>query len=96
MTVGLTLNEILTNALKHAFPGEASGTLHVEFTPDPERNEGKLVVRDSGPGMGPPRMGGSGLRLISSLVDKLGGSIQRADNAGGGTRYELRFPLSTP
>jgi len=96
VTVGLILNEILTNALKHAFPGEASGTLHVEFTPDLGRNVGKLVVRDSGPGMGPPRMGGSGLRLISSLVDKLGGSIQRADNAGGGTRYELRFPLSTP
>lgn len=94
VAVGLILNELIVNALKHAFPGEACGTIRVELTPDLDRGDATLVVLDTGRGMGPPRKGSSGLGLLSSLAEQIGGRIQRSDNLGGGTRYELQFPLA--
>jgi two-component sensor histidine kinase len=92
--IGLVLNEIITNALKHAFPGEATGTIRVEFTPAPERSEAALVVVDTGRSMGPPRQGGSGLGLMATLADQLDGQMERSANPGGGMRHEFRFPFA--
>jgi two-component sensor histidine kinase len=96
LAVGLILNELVTNALKHAFPGEAAGMVRVEFAPDPERNQGLLVVTDTGRGIGAPKQGGSGLGLMSSLAEQTGGRLERSAGPGGGTRHELRFPLANP
>jgi two-component sensor histidine kinase len=70
--------------------------VRVEFAPDPERNQGLLVVTDTGRGIGAPKQGGSGLGLMSSLAEQTGGRLERSAGPGGGTRHELRFPLANP
>jgi len=47
---GLALNELITNALKHAFPSGRRGTIRVELS---KREEGmlRLVVKDDGVGL---------------------------------------------
>ncbi|NUB25637.1 GAF domain-containing protein [Azospirillum brasilense] len=63
VSLGLITNELVTNALKYAFP-DGKGTVRVEFTADQEIGQGCLVVADDGVGMGKPREGSSGLRLV--------------------------------
>jgi PAS domain S-box-containing protein len=76
-TLGLILNELLTNALKHAFPGSRAGTITVSLF-----NEGEdivLEVEDDGSGL-PAGFGlqdtqGLGLKLVQMLAKQLGGSV---------------------
>jgi two-component sensor histidine kinase len=68
---GLILTELISNALKHAFPAERSGTLRIGLG---RTGSGgiELVVADDGVGMptnGPPDSDASlGLRLVRSLA----------------------------
>ena len=70
MAVGLITNELLTNALKYAFPDDRAGTVTVRFSRDDGRFE--LVVADDGVGVSPETppsgSGGLGQRLIRSLA----------------------------
>lgn len=62
--VGLIMNELLTNALKYAFPDERSGTVKVRFWRD--QDSFCLRVHDDGVGMTfkrTPRGSGLGQRL---------------------------------
>ena len=45
----LIVNELITNAYKHAFPGQTEGLMHIQFTETD--NEYTLVVSDNGCGM---------------------------------------------
>ena len=91
--VALMLNELITNALKHAFVDGRPGLLSVSVRPD-----GKYVairVVDDGHGMPaqPSRTGSFGRRLIESLARQLAASIAWHP-AAPGTRVELRLPLA--
>lgn len=89
--VGLIVNELLTNALKYAFPEGRSGTIRVRFS-----NEGDqcycLDVRDDGIGMGETEPSGYGLRLVEMLAKQLGGTI--LTQPGQGVHTVIRFPTS--
>ena len=101
---GLILNELVTNALKHAYPDGRSGEIRVGMK---ETESGvKLAVEDDGVGLGAApgpadRPGGSrepslGLSLVRGLAEQLHGRLfvtdRAADGAGGhGTRFELEF-----
>ena len=63
--LGLIVNELVTNALKHAYPDGAGGVIKVTFEITPGR-EGALFVSDDGVGMGPPREGSLGTNLVTS------------------------------
>jgi len=89
--LGLIVNELVTNAIKHAFPG-GQGTVRVEFTVDREIEQGCLTVADDGAGMGPPRPGSSGLQLVQGLAAQIGGSVEQV-NPGQGTVFRISFPL---
>lgn len=89
--VGLIVNELVTNSLKYAFGGEG-GTIRVASTMDPEVSEGHLVVEDKGRGMGAPREGGLGLKLIRAFSDQLDGQVEQ-EPVEKGTRTCVRFPL---
>lgn len=91
--LGLIVNELVTNALKYAFPGERRGKIQVEFRSTAE-GEGRLSVRDDGIGMGPPRPGGSGMELVRSFVAQIGGRMEREDLQQG-TGFSVCFPLVT-
>lgn len=92
---GLVANELITNALKHAFPGNRSGTIRVAF-----RREGEdyvLSVSDDGSGMAGRAPGGSsgglGQQLVRGLAAQLGGQIEIQELLNLGTSGTLRFPV---
>ena len=93
--LGIILNELITNAMKHAF-GEESGTISISLTADPESGEGRLVVADDGRGAGssPGRGSGSGTALVASFVEQIGGSLARSSD-GKGTTVAVTFPLGS-
>ena len=92
--IGLIVNELVTNAVKYAFRDEG-GTIAVAFALDTVIGEARLSVQDNGHGMGPPRPGSFGLRLVESLAGQLGGQIEFA-TVQRGTAVTLTFPYSLP
>lgn len=99
----LTLNELLTNATKHAFPGDRFGSItvsaRVTMTGPPEQPlELRLLVADDGIGLPQgfdlARATGLGARIVSRLVRQLDGQIE-LEPGPVGTRWALRLPLST-
>src|SRR5450432_1895494 len=93
----LIVNELVTNALKHAFPGERSGEIRISFR---RSAPGCLELRIEDNGVGCKEgAGGSngkslGLRIVQILAKQLDGTIQqeRGDQRGDGARFVLRFP----
>ncbi|MFH1434731.1 MAG: PAS domain S-box protein [Pseudomonadota bacterium] len=92
ITCGLIVNELVTNSLKHAFPGGGEGKVRVDLHP---KGHGAfiLTVADSGKGIA-----GSidfrdartlGLQLVCTLVDQLEGTIEL--DREGGTAFRIEF-----
>jgi PAS domain S-box-containing protein len=91
--LGLVVSEVLTNALRHAFPGRDSGTVIV----DASQTETHLTIRvtDNGAGMSPNAQGsGLGSRIIRSLASQLAATIQTDSTPHTGTTVTLRLPLT--
>jgi two-component system, sensor histidine kinase PdtaS len=91
---GLVVNELITNALKHAFPGRDRGEIRIALTRQ-LGNEALLSVSDNGIGL-PDHVDTNstatiGLQLVGLLAAQLDGevSISRSDP----TRFSLRFPI---
>ncbi len=89
LTCGLIVNELVTNALKHAFSPERPGTVKVEFRQRNGRHE--LTVTDDGVGLsGTPDPDSLGMSLVTALAEQLGGRLDiRSD---GGTTFFIAFP----
>jgi light-regulated signal transduction histidine kinase (bacteriophytochrome) len=87
VTVGLVLTELIINATKYAYAGQA-GPLEVSL--QDERVRFRLVVADRGRGKSGPRHG-FGTRMIEALVAQLGGSMAYEENKPG-----LRAVLTAP
>jgi PAS domain S-box-containing protein len=89
----LVVNEILSNAFKHAFRGKTQGTLSVSATQSDDHI--RIIVRDDGVGIPPDvdvyRTTSLGLKLIRSLVLQLNGSV--AITSDHGTEVTVEFPL---
>lgn len=88
--LGLIVNELVENSLKHAFPDDRAGEIEVVFAR--EANGYRLAVGDDGIGFDPAtsRKGG-GSRLVRSLAQQLGGRLEQSGPPGA--RYEIRMPL---
>ncbi|HEU4611483.1 MAG TPA: PAS domain S-box protein, partial [Kofleriaceae bacterium] len=91
---GLIVNELVTNAFRHAFPDQRSGNVWVEVHPI-DGNMLVLEVRDDGIGMPPGfelrRAHSFGLQIALSLTNQLGGTIEL--ESGAGTTVRIAFPL---
>ena len=87
LTVGLVVNEWVTNAVKHAFP-DRSGTIRVRIGASAQ--EIAVEVRDDGVGLPAVRAVGTGSRLLASLVEALDGEVERHND--GGTVCSLTVP----
>ena len=89
---GLIVNELVSNSLKYAFPGEAAGTIEVSCQ---QRAEGRciLVVQDDGvglpEGMEVKRSPSLGLKLVTGLVRQIEGEM--VIDGKEGTRFEITF-----
>jgi two-component sensor histidine kinase len=92
---GLILNEMLTNALKHGFPGDMTGTVVIEVTRI-DNEQVRLSVRDTGRGFPAEadleQTRSMGLMLIRSLTDQLGGTLSLENH--GGAVCTVVFPSS--
>ena len=91
LSVGLIINEIVSNAFKHAFADRDEGRLYFELAREGEG--ARLTVKDDGPGYTPGSSGkGMGSRLIAGFVAQLGGAA-KVENAGG-TTVTVTFPTA--
>jgi PAS domain S-box-containing protein len=92
---GLIVTELLTNAMKFAFPpGGAPGTIRLAQRLLPDRGI-EVEVRDDGVGLpagfDPETASSLGMMLLRILSEQLGGSVEFAK--GKGTAATLRFPV---
>lgn len=87
--LGLIVNELVTNALKY-------GATKVDVQLAPYEHQYCLTVSDNGKGLpadfGVDKMSGLGMKVITSLVKNLGGSLSHQPNANiGGTAFQIIF-----
>ena len=92
LTLAIIAHELISNAVRHAFPGESRGAVAVAFS---WSSEGvSLVVRDSGVG-GERLSAGDGLNLVEGLVSHLHGSLSIEAVPGGGVGVGVRLPAQS-
>ena len=90
---GLIVNELVTNALKHAFPEGREGTITVKLSRG-DRNRVLISVSDDGKGFPEDRdftqMRSMGMTLIVSLTEQISGTVTL--DRTGGTKFSIEFP----
>jgi two-component sensor histidine kinase len=90
-SLGIVLTELITNAVKYAFPPPRSGTILTQARrSEPGRVE--LVIRDDGVGMSSLREGSLGYGLIRSLVQQISGELDI--QSGAGLTVKISLPIS--
>lgn len=90
---GLVINELVTNAFKHAFPEGRAGTITVQVRAQGPRVT--IAVRDDGVGFDPvaKRPGHIGLELMNALTRQLRGAL--TFGSGQGSAITLTFDRSS-
>jgi len=91
---GLIINELVSNSLKHAFPGDMSGYITVKMNKSKKGNY-VLTVKDTGTGLPESifnlnKSKTLGLQLVNDLVAQLKGSINIENTAEGAT-FNITF-----
>jgi PAS domain S-box-containing protein len=90
---GLIVNELLSNALKHAFPGSRPGRVAVHV----DRLNGDVSIRIDDDGVGLPvtfdaaQTGTLGMKLLQALVQQIDGEVT-IESPGRGTSVKVTFP----
>ncbi len=92
---GLIVNELITNAIKHAFPGTKKGIIYLNLKS--ESNYIHLEVKDNGVGI-PPSIDHNntntlGLQLVNTLMDQLDGEIKFKSEKDEGTEVLIKFRM---
>jgi two-component sensor histidine kinase len=87
----LAVNELVVNALRHAFPNGRGGAVSVNIARD--GGELRVVVADDGVGLPPGYQDGLGfgMKLVQMMVAKVGGVLLVESQAGA--RFILTAPL---
>jgi len=89
--IGIIVNELITNIMKYAFPGNNSGTIWVSASHI--RGVVSLHIRDNGAGIPDSidfkKSTGFGLDLVAMLTEQIGGSIRI--ERGNGTGFLIEF-----
>ena len=94
-SIALILNELLQNAVEHAFVGRQQGRLEVSFKEAGEAYH--LTIADDGVGLGQETIGlgkaSLGLKIIRTMAEAdLGGSFTQVNRATGGTLARVVIP----
>lgn len=92
---GLLVNELATNAIKHAFPGGRAGRIDVQLR-RPAPGCGEIVVGDDGVGLpddvAPGVTRSLGFQLIPALCEQLEAELRL--ERGPGSRFTITFPIA--
>lgn len=96
MPTGLVVNELLTNALKHAFRGREGGTITLHST---VAGDGcRIIVADDGIGLPEgetwPKRGKLGALIAHSLTENAKAEFDVSSSAGEGTKVTIMFRRS--
>jgi two-component system, sensor histidine kinase PdtaS len=96
MSLGLIVNEMATNAIKHGFNGKKDAVFSVTMKADRENNRYELAFSNTGNPFpkdidveNPQTLG---LSLISALIEQLGGTIELKREPN--TVFAIRFPMT--
>lgn len=96
--VALIVNELLTNAIKHAYPAERRGEILVRA----HREGGRIQVSVCDDGIGFPAgyafraAGGLGFNLVRLLTEQLKGHLAWPDPGQPGSCFSLTLPTGSP
>jgi PAS domain S-box-containing protein len=89
---GMIVNELVANAMEHAFPEGSSGEIRIAF--DEQEGQYRLTVSDDGPGMrGGPDSDGTtsiGLKVVQALTRQIHGRLEH--DIEEGTTFTIQFP----
>ncbi|HEY9665774.1 MAG TPA: histidine kinase dimerization/phosphoacceptor domain -containing protein, partial [Coleofasciculaceae cyanobacterium] len=92
VTCGLIINELVSNALKHAFPNDSRGIIKIDFSSD-SNNHHTLTVKDNGIGFLQTKniknIKSLGIQLVNILSAQLEGTLEIDSSIG--TQFQLRF-----
>lgn len=96
LNVGLVLNELVTNAIKHAFPDGRSGEIIMNGSVDGER--AMISVTDNGVGNKEfaeqmANHDSLGMRLLQSSARRIHGNMTATESDGGGLKITVEFPI---
>ncbi|HSD62363.1 MAG TPA: histidine kinase dimerization/phosphoacceptor domain -containing protein [Ignavibacteriaceae bacterium] len=90
--LGLILNELISNSIKHAFRDRQEGIINIDFD---VIDSDQFCLRFKDDGVGLPQnldinnVQSLGMLLVKSLVSQLGGNMNIHSNSG--TEYEIKF-----
>ena len=89
--IGLLVNEVITNAFKHAFPDRSTGCIQVLLQSSGDQTE--LIIRDNGVGIAPEALqkrDSLGMQIIEGLALQIGGNAE-VTSSPDGTQVRLEF-----
>jgi PAS domain S-box-containing protein len=99
--LGIIVNELVSNSLKHAFTEEKEGEIRIKLCREEKDNETSkspfsLIISDNGKGIPEnielERLESLGLQLVSALVDQLDGKIELKRKHG--TEFRITFNVA--
>jgi two-component sensor histidine kinase len=91
--LAIVINELISNAILHAFSGRTHGRLELSAANSPDGQTMTVVIADDGVGCPDTNTPGTGLRLIRSIVEHdLKGTIHIASGPRGGCHCEIVLP----
>ena len=100
--LGIIVNELISNSLKHAFTGRNNGEISITLRREESKNEESkgtcytLTVSDNGVGIPEnfdiENLESLGLQLVTSLVDQLDGELEFKRN--NGTEFTIKFTVT--
>jgi PAS domain S-box-containing protein len=90
--LGLIASELMTNALRHAYPAGAAGEVSVSIRQDGARLE--MIVSDGGVGLSEPaRRPGLGSTVVATLARQIGATVCTHSHPGEGTLVTVHLTL---
>ncbi len=97
--LGLIVNELITNSLKHAFPSRRAGRISIEFRRLDEKTF-SLMVRDDGVGLpegfSMEKTSTLGLRLVGMMAGQLSARFEAHSLDGAHFTLTFEIPGATP
>jgi PAS domain S-box-containing protein len=92
ITLGLSINEIVSNSLKHAFSAHSQGEIYISLK-ELDKDNFSLIISDNGKGL-PEHVdfrntSSLGLQLVNTLIEQLEGTIELEND--NGTRFIITF-----
>ena len=91
VSIGLIVNELLTNSFKYAFPDGKGGTVTVTLSRSGDAIE--IAVNDDGVGCPPNPSSGTGSRLVRLLAAQMKADVTRDALDGRGCRVIVKVPV---